>query len=409
MKVLLAPFNVAGQPGVLARELRLRGVDATMLVYGVGHQFGYAHDRAVDVRGRHRFEAMVQTVQQTLEEGVDIYHLWRGPLLTVGAFSGMYGMELPLLKVRGKRVVFSPTGFDVRVRSLHEQRNPYNPFRYGYELELDWDATARFAALLGEYVDTFTVLDPELGEYLPGAPIIPRAVDLAQWAAVGVGPTDRPLVVHAPSQPAVKGTPIIERALQELAEEGVAFELKLITGMRHDEARRWYERADLVIDQIHIGWYGVLAVEAMALGKPVVSYIRPDLLDGFTPEPALANANPDTVKDVLRELLSSSNRRMELGERARAFAEEVHDVRVVAASLHALYTDLMARPARQPTGTADIDWFLEQFRGLDRADERLALLRKARAADAARAELPGLRELAAKVERLRTALQRSSS
>lgn len=388
MKVLLAPFNVAGQPGVLARELRRQGVDATMLVYGTGHTFGYAHDQAVDVRGRHRFEAMVETLQTTLEQGVDIYHLWRGPLLTPGVFSGMYAMELPLLKARGKRVVFSPTGFDVRVRALHEERNPYHPFRYGYELDLDWDATVRFVELLAENVDTFTALDPELGEYLPGAPVIPRAIDLEEWPCGGVECTNRPLVVHAPSQPTVKGTAIIERALQELAEEGVEHELKLIIGMPHEEARRWYQRADVVVDQLHIGWYGVLAVEGMALGKPVVSYIRPDLLEGFDPEIPIANANPDTVKDVLRELLGSFERRAELGERSRAFVEEVHDVRVVARKLRDLYEDLMARPARVPAGTADIDWFLDQYRGMDGTQTPSLLRRKVGAVAAAISRFP---------------------
>ncbi|MBW3660885.1 MAG: hypothetical protein KY397_04550, partial [Gemmatimonadetes bacterium] len=113
---------------------------------------------------------------------------------------------------------------------------------------------------------------------------------------------DRPLVVHAPSQPLVKGTKFMQQALDELAEEGVAFDLKLISGMQHDEARRWYERADVIVDQLHIGWYGVLAVEGLALGKPVVTYVREDLAEASTPALPIANANPETIKEVRERL-----------------------------------------------------------------------------------------------------------
>src|SRR6058998_2007963 len=36
------------------------------------------------------------------------------------------------------------------------------------------------------------------------------------------------------------------------------------------------ETADLLVDQLLTGWYGAVAVEMMALGKPVVCYLRED-------------------------------------------------------------------------------------------------------------------------------------
>jgi glycosyltransferase involved in cell wall biosynthesis len=400
VKVLMAPANVAGQPIALVRELRRQGVDASLLVYGVGHPFGYGNDLTFDLRGRHRIEAQGEAVKRTIADGYDVYHLWRSPLLSGADYGGMYGMELPFLKARDKRILYSPTGFDVRVRSEHVARNPHNAFAYGYELQLDEALLQRFLAYLRDYVDCFTVLDPELGEFLPGAPVVPRAIDLDGWPAVGVEPSDRPLIVHAPSVPAVKGTALVTKALDELAQEGLRFELKLITGMAHAEAMEWYRRADLVVDQLFIGWYGVFTVEALALGKPVVVYVREDLYEAFTPRIPIANANPLTVKDVLRELIGSFDARRALAERARPFAEEVHDVRVVARTLRAVYEDVLARPPRRPETTADIDWFLEQCKRLETLDERLPLLSKARAFDAALAEFRQLRAVGRRYDEL---------
>ena len=52
------------------------------------------------------------------------------------------------------------------------------------------------------------------------------------------------------------------------------FEFILIEGLSHSEARHLYQTADLLVDQLFVGWYGGLAVECMALGKPVICYIR---------------------------------------------------------------------------------------------------------------------------------------
>ena len=50
---------------------------------------------------------------------------------------------------------------------------------------------------------------------------------------------------------------------------------------------------DLVVDQLHMGWYGLLAIETMAEGKPVVSYVRDDF-HGHAPGLPVVNATPDT-------------------------------------------------------------------------------------------------------------------
>ena len=46
--------------------------------------------------------------------------------------------------------------------------------------------------------------------------------------------------------------------------------------MTHGEALGRLAAADLVVDQLVLGWYGAVAVEAMALGRPVLAYIRED-------------------------------------------------------------------------------------------------------------------------------------
>ena len=61
-------------------------------------------------------------------------------------------------------------------------------------------------------------------------------------------------IVHAPSDRLVKGTRYVLEAVNQLQAEGIPVELSLIENMSHSEARRAYERADLLIDQLLAGW-----------------------------------------------------------------------------------------------------------------------------------------------------------
>jgi glycosyltransferase involved in cell wall biosynthesis len=76
-------------------------------------------------------------------------------------------------------------------------------------------------------------------------------------------------VLHAPSSRARKGTEHVIAACEQLD-----CELEIVEGLDHREAFERYRNADVVVDQLNAGWYGVFAIEAMALGKPVVTFLH---------------------------------------------------------------------------------------------------------------------------------------
>ena len=188
------------------------------------------------------------------------------------------------------------------------------------------------------FADLIYALNPDLLWVLPKrAEFIPYAhIDLNDWVPPEWSPAPVPVVAHAPSQRAAKGTRYILEAVNRLKTEGMALEFLLVENLSNQEARRVYERAELVVDQLLAGWYGGFAVEAMALAKPVVCYIREGDL-GHIPsemraELPLINATPDSIYSVLREWLTA--RRHELQERgleSRRYVERWHDpIRVVS-------------------------------------------------------------------------------
>ena len=80
-------------------------------------------------------------------------------------------------------------------------------------------------------------------------------------------------------------------------------ELDIVEGVPHDVARERYARADIVVDQLNAGWHGVFALESMALGKPVVTYLKPDVVErsaaGYGIRLPVVPATAETLVDAL--------------------------------------------------------------------------------------------------------------
>lgn len=186
---------------------------------------------------------------------------------------------------------------------------------------------------------------PELADYLEPAYFsdfypITRSVDLTKFTCVGIDKTKKlPLIVHMPSNPEVKGTSYFERACEKLKREGL-IDYKMISGVPHEEAIEILKESDIVVDQLIIGEYGVLSIEAMALGKPVVCFIRPRLENFYSKKwknyPVVC-ASIHNLEAVLKDLVLNPELRESLSKKGRLFVEEYHDAGKNAQHLIQIY------------------------------------------------------------------------
>lgn len=204
---------------------------------------------------------------------------------------------------------------------------------------------------LDKYCDRIYSVNPDLLRVLPArAEFIPYShIFLDEWIPAYTQTESRPLrIAHAPSNRVVKGTNYILKALENLRGRGFDFELVLVEGMSHAEARQQYERADVLIDQLFAGWYGGLAVELMALGKPVLSYIRQEDLVFLPPEMArelpVQQVTVATVEQVLERVLKMPRDQLEVwARRCRAYVERWHDPHTIARKIKADYEGVLAQ------------------------------------------------------------------
>ena len=99
--------------------------------------------------------------------------------------------------------------------------------------------------------------------------MIPPGIDVQAIAPAPPSDRTRPVILHAPSSRRRKGTEHVLAACERLDAD-----LVLVEGLHHDEAFERYREADIVVDQLNAGWYGLFAIECMALGKPVVTFLH---------------------------------------------------------------------------------------------------------------------------------------
>lgn len=366
-------MNMAAMPVTIVRALKDAGYDAAHIQYtqGQGAPLGYELDREVELGGREgRVGAQFGALAAALDEGFDIFHFWNRSLLYRTDYGAFSGLDLPLIKARGRRIAYRFTGYDLRLPSRDLAVNPHSPFRYEQQPLYDETLVAAYQDYLREYVDRFFVQDPEMAQFFPEADIIPRALDLRRWQAVGVETTDRPLVVHAPTNAAAKGTRFVLAAVERLRDEGLKFDFRLLGGMPHAEARKVYEQADVIVDQLLSGATGVMTLEAWALGKPVVVNLRRDLFEPFygMSDLPVANADPTTITDRLRAVIQDYDYRQDLGARGRALVEARHDMAKVIHDYIAAYEAMFAAPPKTPTGDGDLRYLAMQVRAAEAAE-----------------------------------------
>jgi hypothetical protein len=276
------------------------------------------------------------------------YPAWSKHLYNVYA-SILELKDLRLLKLMGKGIVMTYQGNDARQGDFLRSRYKISPAdEEGYYTEKSDCFKRERIEIVDRYADAIFAVNPDLLHVLPTrARFMPYAhLDIAGIRPVPPSSRSVPLVIHAPSHRGVKGTRFVLDAIKRLKAEGVRLEFVLVEGVSHAEAMRLYADADLLVDQLLVGWYGGLGLELMALGKPVVAYIREEDM-GFVPSGMRAdlpvvNATPGSIYDVLRELLTVRRHELEmLGMRSRRYVETWHDPIRVASMLNTTYEGII--------------------------------------------------------------------
>jgi len=223
-------------------------------------------------------------------------------------------LDIPIFKHMGKKIILHHRGVE-----------RLNFFKKEY--------------FMSRFADYKFVSTPDLLTYSPDAEWLPNPIDLKEnpWSSIN-SDKEQLIIVHPPTsmnQGLYKGTANIIKAMKDIESADSNITFKLVLNKTHKEALEIYKSADIIIDQLLVGFYGMVTIEAMALGKPVVCYV--DEKYGDIP---VWNATVDTFKERLQQLAGDYCSRSLLSKRGREYIEKIHDSETVARRTIEVYDSL---------------------------------------------------------------------
>ncbi|NOS86136.1 MAG: hypothetical protein HOP31_13415 [Ignavibacteria bacterium] len=326
-KVFLGLNNTAGVLTRLKAGFTQNGIDSDFYSFNE-HIFGYETDLLLKY-SRNRLSRVFQKTSLIFKLLIKYkYFIFDSSSTLLPAHR-----DIKIFRMFGKKCMMIFTGCDIRLPKEVEKYK-WNPCR---------DCTNEYKSFVGCVIDTkpemirmveknFDIIvsaEEAAGslsrKYHPA--LFP--VDLEKFTYTGVNPGRKLKILHAPSNPEYKGTGYILDAIEKLKGE-FEFEFKIVNNVTAEELYKEIEKTDLVIDQMLVGFYGLLSIESMAMGKPVVCYIREDISAVSPEEMPVINANPDNLYEVLKKILLNPSELIDAGIRSREYVEKYHNAKFIA-------------------------------------------------------------------------------
>jgi hypothetical protein len=225
--------------------------------------------------------------------------------------AGLRRLELPLLRLLGKRIVLMPYGGDTWILD----RVPDLAWRHA--LLIEYGELGNRAAAIERRVRRLTSQADAVVGCLVHATCLPRwdilpliyyPVDARRLQPVPPR-TEGPIRnAHAANHRGAKGTEFLIAAVDRLRAEGIDLDLMVIEKRPNREALELIAAADIYVDQLVFA-YALAALEGMALGKVVIAALEETPAYqvfrrySYLRECPIVPATVDTIECVLRDLI----------------------------------------------------------------------------------------------------------
>jgi glycosyltransferase involved in cell wall biosynthesis len=242
-------------------------------------------------------------------------------------------------------------GSDIRTPEIELGLNPFYKYAYynnNYECHESNNNSDKLVHYLANLNYGFIVWDTGIfisREITGKVGIVPHAsVNKSDNHFVKSEAVDKKvLIIHSPTAPVAKGTEFVLKAIEKLKERNISFDFKLLKNIPNDEYQQFIAEADIYVDQLIWGAYGVAAQQALQMGKVVVAYMTPERLKLYGNDLPVQNATIDNLGDVLEKLIRNSELRQQISRQSVRYYENMHKAENVAAKMLDTYKILSSK------------------------------------------------------------------
>lgn len=346
MRIIVGPVEVSGVAYSLVKAFRELGEQAE-LVLGVSHPFSYGKEsssfifnfwrdvgtarsscsrssffKKITLVSLHKLVGWICFI--LLLPRVDVFLFTYGSTFTDSCF------ELFIIKLLKKKIYFIYFGSEARPPIMDGVLSPLSLDDYSLSGLFGATRRSRKRVRVHERFADLIVNSPATGHY--------HTRPFVNWFSLGVPVGDfdsgvspscssacKPVrILHSPSHPFVKGTSLIEAAINNLVRKGYSIEFIKLVGVSNDVVLNELAVCDFVVDQVFSDTpMAVFAAEAAKFGKPSVvagyfSEYMAEYVEGSDSPPVLF-VSPEDLERSIERLIVDVRFRRELGANAKDF------------------------------------------------------------------------------------------
>lgn len=328
MRVLHLPITALYQPALMVLGLRSVGIHSDIMYHNHNLDLGpFEIEDQIIIGNGDISSAGLDFFLQAIKK-YDVFHIHSGysPL-----FLSRKGKELGFLAKLGKLVVLSrwgccdgrtPSSWQIE-RKLCETcpipRNCCNDTLNTMRLERE-----------NRHADIIINHEFDFNEFNNRAVFLHGFIDVDLWRPDLELPEEYQMpikpgfvrIIHAvggKNRGDVKGSSAIRTAIEALRKAKHKIEYLEVQGISFSQLRWHILQSDIVVDQLHYGSFGSFARESLALGKPVVGNVI-DYQRKHLSNLPIVQADSNSLKDVLKDLIINKDLRRNLGRQGRLFA-----------------------------------------------------------------------------------------
>lgn len=251
--------------------------------------------------------------------------------------------ELYFLKEKEKKIVCVFCGSDIRAPKLMSERLKhmnidgfieYEGWKNKKYLSKEYDnEKKRIAKLADKYADLIFSYQVDQTSYLKSDTYIwPYMFEIFNYNSKKfdkiIHNKSKIKIVHAPSNPIIKGTPLVRAAIKKLELDGYFFEYVEIMNSKNEEVLNCLKNSHIVLNQFYAFVPGLFGIEGMANHCAVLMSADPDI------ETDLPNNSKDAwlitsywqIYDNLKLLLDNPNLIKEYADRGYQFTKENYSI-----------------------------------------------------------------------------------
>lgn len=354
LKILHLPTSVGGNSWGLAQAERRLGLDSIVLI-AENNWLNYPYDICLSDVSKNNLIKFLRRIKAffNIRDKFDIFHFNFGSTLISIPKYRINLVDLPFYK--GKKIM-TFNGCDARQKyptikrtsfSACHETNCWGGICNSGKMDM---IKKRLIKKASKYVDHMFALNPDLMYFLPAEKTTFLPYTIAGWYDIKYTPykiKHTINIIHAPTDKGAKGSKYILKALEILQKRYRNIKIEFVQNVPYKNALKKYEKAHIIVDQVLVGWYGGLAVEAMKMGKPVAVFIREEDLK-FIPKDmamdlkeAIININPFNIVEVLSEYIENPKLLIFKSQAGLNYVNKWHDPIKIAQITKSIYEKIL--------------------------------------------------------------------